>query len=484
MRRGILIVLCVCLLWGLGGCHENGGTQEWPQVGVYAETVYLAGTAGQAALALLSVRGDGTVDYIFCGGDVRSDGSGELRLPSPAEAEFQYCTIGPGGQVTVRETDWVEQLDALLTADSSAGDPGWTLRFSACEGNILILARPAGDGVERKTALYRLEEHRLTELSLPRIGETEGDLQVYAAGEGFLVLAGDAKMGYLVSYDGRLLAQRSLPEDALSRLVGIGSGTAWFVNARRDRLTAIRLSDLSEISADSVEPAAVPCGAATPDGSAVYFLWSADGSSRIQLSRFRQAGEEVLIADASFYAFGNPETVPARLAVAQDGVFYTWTAEDGQGVLRQYRDNPAGARSTRRRTVCSLEDSPAVRTAVSRWNRTHTDITFQYLVAAQETGGTVEDAMDWLRDQLTGGAGPDVLILEGLPADSRTEWELLRPLPELDGVAALPPGGDTEAGTAFLRLLLSVHESEPTMPPESRPYEGDAFREESPYQGL
>lgn len=489
MKRMISVVLWFCMLLSLWGCVPDAGTTEAgqgevpvttapnatipvyagplsqesilasPQVGEYAESALLANVEGQDRVALLSVRSDGTVDYIFYSLPEEStedlNSGGDVCVRSLAESNFRYYTIDPEGQATLQPSDWMTQLDQILAeglAESAYSDATWTLRFSACEDSILMLICLNNNGRRLKTALYRLQDHRLTELLLPAQSTSDGQTvmippnsvrHVYAIQDGFLFAAQSDGEGnwYACSDDGTYVTQTPMEPDNLWGVMGVGGDTVWFTNAQRDRWTVVRTGDLEQSTVQPPDSTYVYCSATTPDGTAVYLLHGAYGSSRIQLSRFSEAGEELLIEDPSLYAFGSPGAVPDWMAVAPDGTFYSWTWESGRGVLRQYRYNPEGARQPQVRTVYSLEDNQTVQAAVTSWNRTHTDVIFQYVVAADtiaDTALTLEDAVTQLNTQLFNGEGPDVLILDGLPADSLMDKGFLHPLSGLDTAGVYP----------------------------------------------
>lgn len=529
MKKMTAIILLLCLVLGLWGCRRNvrpevsgpvepsgGATEaavpseatlpasagplsqesvlETPQVGEYAESVFLANVAGQARVLLLSVRSDGTLDYIFCTNPPDSDyGDGYQSL---SEAGFQYYTLTPQGQATAQTGGWIAQLDEIMKtgiAEAGTSDAAWSLNFSASEGNLLILAQLRGGKELHHSVLYRVAGGQLTQIPIQLTNDIEGKSVtidpdslwgLYAAQEVFLLRAnsGLENQGdrystlsfYVFSYDGSYITRLKLDPEELGNLIGANGNKVWTSDILYQELVLRDAASLSPIASHSEERVNIRCTAVSPDGSCLYRLYNHYDASLVQLDRYTEAGLEPLVTEPLFYAFGNPTTVPSALAAANDGTFYTWTRESGRGVLRQYRYHPEGARETPFFTVYSLEDSQTLRAAVSLWNRTHTDTAFRYVVAADEIAGTaltLDDAVTQLNTQLVNGEGPDVLILDGLPVDSLIDKGFLHPLSGLDTTGVYPKllerftaGGELYAVPAKMTPYLLGRKTEDTEP--------------------
>lgn len=365
MKRLFAILLALCFLCG---CAEPdpGGTPDtnlvplsdtatiaYPQTGKYQETALLANVPGQGWPQLLSIREDGTVDYIFSA-EENLDADGRLSSDG-----LQYYTITPAGSYTRQETPWIEDLEDYLTrAWADAGVPGafWHYRFTSKDGTIWILTQledPKADAKEPMlfSALFRVENGVMTMIPV--------DWRVDTGSE-------------VLAIDRQLICGLRLEEDAI--LLEL----TWSIAAIDRYLTAVYAmnGELVELREQELYP--IP----QPDGS--------------------------IDDDQTLYLLGSPWVWRRANAVTSDGVLYTWLQYFDQGILMQYTPNPSGKIEPEVLTVWSMDELDAVKAAVCQWNHTHASPIFRYETAESE------DDLTRLNLELANGQGPDVLILDGL----------------------------------------------------------------------
>ena len=365
MKRLFAILLALCFLCG---CAEPdpGGTPDtnlvplsdtatiaYPQTGKYQETALLANVPGQGWPQLLSIREDGTVDYIFSA-EENLDAGGRLSSDG-----LQYYTITPAGSYTRQETPWIEDLEDYLTrAWADAGVPGafWHYRFTSKDGTIWILTQledPKADAKEPMlfSALFRVENGVMTMIPVNWRVDTGSEV---------------------LAIDRQLICGLRLEEDAI--LLEL----TWSIAAIDRYLTAVYAmnGELVELREQELYP--IP----QPDGS--------------------------IDDDQTLYLLGSPWVWRRANAVTSDGVLYTWLQYFDQGILMQYIPNPSGKIEPEVLTVWSLEKIDAIRAAVCQWNHTHASPIFRYETAESE------DDLTRLNLELANGQGPDVLILDGL----------------------------------------------------------------------
>lgn len=429
-----------------------------PQTGQYLESLFLADVPGQKNALLLSVRSDGTVDYIFSGQ--------QEPILSMKEAGYQYYTVAPDGTYTRQDESWIDQLDAMME-ENRPQDPdvgtGWYLRFFGCEGNVLISCKLVGE-TETEAVLYHLKDGVLRQIPLQRAIERNGVIHImtpdaysdfHLMEDAFYarVYGGDTQVKgdevvtipdtyYKFSYDGTLLAQYDYSDEAFYFNLDVKNGIGWFSEDSRRQIRAVPMEDQSSYQEAVREEGSIICASARPDGSGLYVLGKSYDAEAIRLEYFDESHAGALISDTTRYALGDPGQTPSMIAAANDGTFYTWAKGTDNGALRQYRSNPQGAREPSScLTVYSLEDNHTVRSAVSLWNQTHPDTLCEYIVATREAGVsalTQEDLITQLNTQLVNGEGPDVLILDGLPMDTLMDQGFLAPLEELDTTGVFP----------------------------------------------
>ena len=84
-------------------------------------------------------------------------------------------------------------------------------------------------------------------------------------------------------------------------------------------------------------------------------------------------------------------------------------------------------------TVYSLEDNSTVRQAASLFQSQHGDVRVEVRTAADNDGQVTEEMIQGLNTELLSGKGADVLILDGLSADSYIEKGILMDLSDVVG---------------------------------------------------
>lgn len=129
------------------------------------------------------------------------------------------------------------------------------------------------------------------------------------------------------------------------------------------------------------------------------------------------------------------QVIDGALSTFGDGeaIYFGREQEGGEflvqfsGTLVRYRfDETIPAMPDKEIKIYSLEENRSVRAAVTSFKKEHTDMYVRYEVGLDGEGGmTREDAVKKLNTRILSGEGPDVIILDGLPADSYIEKGML-----------------------------------------------------------
>jgi len=455
MKRIICLLLSLAVVLSLWGCEAppaetavptqpprfDTATVDFPQTGQYRETALLANVPGQGTPLLLDVRKDGSVDYLY----TELTDRGELQVLS--EGGIHHFVIGPDGTAAEQAAPWLSQLDAYTAeASGTAQLPSgrWRYLFAADEGVILILAQyhnistPVDTGGNfgsigdfRHSAMFKVENGTLSKIPVSWNAQISGRDQTIdtryvdsiAVEDGVITLELYSahyvcRHNWVVRYttDGAFLDSQSLA--VFEGFLGVEVR----VDADGMVLTTTRESEK-----------------AAPD----YLIYS-HISERHGI--FREYPKKQWTEDDTLYRLGRNFDNLEMSAYGDDGTFYCWFREVGNGLLVRYQPNPAGAVEPETVTVWSLERLPLIETAVAQWNSNHASPIFRYETAE----GPWEDALTRLRLELSNGKGPDVLILDGWYTDGILDY--LTPLDRLDltGVyenmlAPFTDGGDVLA---------------------------------------
>lgn len=180
-------------------------------------------------------------------------------------------------------------------------------------------------------------------------------------------------------------------------------------------------------------------GASREEGSGVLAIDDADGiylAGRSGLSHINQGASlwEQMI-DGNMTAMGMQDLYLAGWVLGEDGDFYgifQGEFSDGIRLFHYSYDADIAAVPPVTLTVYSLKDVASVHQAATMMQRLNPDVRVEYRVAVEDGEESVqEDMIRSLNMELLNGKGADVLILDGLPADTYREKGILLDMREL-----------------------------------------------------
>ena len=147
----------------------------------------------------------------------------------------------------------------------------------------------------------------------------------------------------------------------------------------------------------------------------VYALYDGD------LLLCNLGGDVDTVLEGTAYSIGSPNSTASSVFILDDGSIVVNMLENMQ-TTRLYKyvwDENAGIDPEKTLAVWSLEENAFVRAAIAELRKKNPDSYITYEVA---TGGdnavSSADAIKTLNTRLLGGSGPDVIILDGCPAES------------------------------------------------------------------
>lgn len=149
-------------------------------------------------------------------------------------------------------------------------------------------------------------------------------------------------------------------------------------------------------------------------------------------------------------------TVNFVCALMPDEDHFLAAIRDGNGrykLLKYSYDKDALAVPEKELKVYALRDSAYLRQVVSAYQHTYQDVYVNLQIGMSgEDGITAEDALRVLNTDILAGNGPDVLILDGMPADSYVEKEMLADL--------TPLADELRAGDGLFENIVSAYEQD------------------------
>lgn len=138
----------------------------------------------------------------------------------------------------------------------------------------------------------------------------------------------------------------------------------------------------------------------------------------------KDGGNFQKIMDAGKYHFSKEYGSLLNLFMAEDGFFVTYAEESG--VLKKYAPRNPDEEYLGSFTIYSLEDDDLILDMVAEFQTMHPEIDVFYETGEGGEGSTTaSDRIRALNARLLAGDGPDVLVLDGLPADSYIEKGIL-----------------------------------------------------------
>lgn len=134
------------------------------------------------------------------------------------------------------------------------------------------------------------------------------------------------------------------------------------------------------------------------------------------------------------YAIGSPNSsINGVFAVSDGSILVNLT--DGSQSSRLYKyvwDANATLDPDKALTVWSLEDNNLVRAAIAELRKKNPGASVKYEIALEgDNAANVSDAIKTLNTRLLNGSGPDIIILDGTPAESYAAKGMLLDLSEL-----------------------------------------------------
>lgn len=390
MKRIIAIFLCLSTVFLLGGCGKepepaaepaaptelSSPTQEatqpiwydnaYPSVVVttrysgYTESKLLANVFMQSEGLSLSVRSDGTVDYIYSLQPVKT-------TPSPFDRDsayllirwgaFPYCTITPEGQISWQPTDYLEPISDATVAVSKEihQSNGWQFSFFPSEETMFLLIQAQNQTSDGKqlpgyayTALYCMKDGKLTQVPFQYDEKywnfspmEDGFLALYDVGRNAMVGTSYSVFDHFAC-DGTLLSSVTLEDIApIRRCFGTGGSTLW-CQGKDMVIYAVKI-DTGEIltSFQWEEDQEIIQAAVCPDGEALYILSGETGKDWAKMQVLTEDGLEPMFQGIR-YAIGDRANTVSYMAAANDGTIYAVIQQESNSeltssILLQYK---------------------------------------------------------------------------------------------------------------------------------------------------
>ena len=131
------------------------------------------------------------------------------------------------------------------------------------------------------------------------------------------------------------------------------------------------------------------------------------------------------IIDANLTTFGNPSYRLLGMTVLENNEFMALFTD--ARVVRYTYDSTVPTVPNERMKAYSLVDNTMLKKAIALYQTEHPEVYVEYEIGIEEGSSvTREDAIKKLNTEIMAGEGPDLLILDNIPADSYIEKGLLK----------------------------------------------------------
>lgn len=176
-----------------------------------------------------------------------------------------------------------------------------------------------------------------------------------------------------------------------------------------------------------------------------------------------------LLVDASLTSLNDGGAFTALEVPDKDNILLVLN-NDGNGKILHYTyDKNAKAMPDKELKVYALDDSSMLRKAVTLFQKKYPDVSVRLETGLSgDDGVTLEDALSTLNTNILAGKGPDVLILDGMPADSYIEKGILADITDVadeidkeDGILPNIKEGSKKDGKIYAlpaRFLIEISE--------------------------
>lgn len=419
-KQATAMLLAGCMTLSLAACSGNGnqalpeGGDDTSTLGRYIETPIEADWGSDDQILNMQTNESGTVSFYTV------SGSGD-------SVEVIRHEIGADDAVTSQPMDWGQALRGNNTTVSAIAE--------LSDGTVILLTQEDTGTNLYRTALGQAECQPISITDWPTpsysVEGTYGPSNIFPAGNGFVAVFNDQpehgleyrtadgvqtstfsnNMVYLGNNDVIANNQQVMVRDISNKLLlrydiatgnKLGESACNFVDIN----AAMLLTEDAQYLVDTTG-----LYRQTLDGDKWEQILNGEGSSL-------SAPANVITGMA--LDGGNGYYIALSTSVGPRVIHYTWSDETPSVPDTEL-------------TVFTLKDYPILRQAISEYQTQNPNVKVTMQIPSVE-GATTEDVIRALNTEILNGSGPDVLVLDGLPAQSYAEKGVLLDLNAVDGL--------------------------------------------------
>jgi hypothetical protein len=399
IKKALIGIMTLCSLIA-GGCSANevAVNKEIP-MGRYIEedlTIEDLNTAEANPLALLKTKEGKLQFYVY-------------------DNTFKIYEKDDLGQWHIKQSEWLEAFNKIDM---------FSIQYVTNDNNgNLYIFYGGKDGEDSRTFVAKIEEN---ELEIIKIDWQDGKL--YKIPNSVTVLDD----GDMIIADHRGIERYSLTNGDFIRSYE-GSPTSFIVMNHKlyqisDEQNSVEVYDIDT----GVLDRSIPCE--NVDSQTKFVVGEDEGFYLVGDFGVKHLNKDgtmwELVVDGNLTSFSMPSYILVQAQVIDNEIFIGFTKNAGGMILKKYTySKTTPTLPTTEIMAYTLKENATLRQIVAQYQNSHPDIRVTVQVGLEQNSTLTEyDAIKTLNTELMAGKGPDLILLDGLNADTYLEKGILADL--------------------------------------------------------
>lgn len=163
----------------------------------------------------------------------------------------------------------------------------------------------------------------------------------------------------------------------------------------------------------------------------MFYTVNVNGVYSIEIGKKSQ--EQII--DGTLSSFGDNNNYAQKLLQKSDDEFIaSFSGMNGENVIKSYKFNSSiPAKPENQISIYSMHDTDVIRQAIVKYQKAHPDVYINLEIGMNymDETATISDAIKTINTEIMAGKGPDIMLLDELPAKSYAEKGLLEDITDI-----------------------------------------------------